>query len=353
VGAAWLCGSCQPSAPQADGAGAADAPGLPVVAIDARRQPVVESVSLVGTLAANEAVEVQAETDGIVREILFQEGQPVQRGDLLLQLDDTKLTADLAEATAKLKLYEADFARARHLLEDRLISQQEYDQAASAFEAGQATVELRKRQLHDARVTAPFAGTTGARRISPGQYITRNTVVTWLVDLDPVKVEMNIPERFLSKTQVGQVVEFEVTAYPEQNFEGELYFIDSRLDLATRTALVKTQVPNPDGQLKAGMVANLELNLVLREDAVVIPEAAIMNDGDTTFVYLVNEEQQVVLRPLVIGQRLPRWVEVIEGLTGGETVIVEGHQKIGPSMKVTVMPPEQATVYDSDLGPGK
>jgi membrane fusion protein (multidrug efflux system) len=200
---------------------------------------------------------------------------------------------------------------------------------------------------------APFAGTTGARRISPGQYITRNTVVTWLVDLDPVKVEMNIPERFLSQTQVGQTVEFKVTAYPEQNFEGEIYFIDSRLDLATRTALVKTRVPNPDGQLKAGMVANLELSLVLREDAVVIPEAAIMSDGDTTFVYLVNEEQQVVLQPLVIGQRLPRWVEVLEGLTGGETVIVEGHQKIGPGMKVTVMPPEEATVYELDLRPGK
>lgn len=321
---------------------------MPVVAVQAQRQAVVESVSLVGTIAANEAIEVQAETDGIVQEVLFEEGSLVAKDQLLLRLDDTKLQAELADAEARLKLYQATFARARQLYGDQLISQQEYDQAASSYEVGKATVELRKRQLRDARVSAPFQGRTGARTVSPGQVITRNTPITWLVDLDPVKVEMNMPERFLSQAQIGQKVEFTVAAYPGETFAGEIYFIAPRLDLATRTALVKTRIPNPDGRLKAGMVANLELSLKIRDHAVVIPEAALISDGDTTLVFVVDSNQTVRLLPVEIGQRLPRRVEITGGLEGGETIVVEGHQKIGPGMTVSLAPPEKAAIYSTE-----
>jgi membrane fusion protein (multidrug efflux system) len=351
VAAGALLSACRPPGNGAASPSGGGAPMFSVVAIEARRQPVVESVSLVGTLAANEEVEVQAETDGIVKEILFQEGEPVEEGEPLLRLDDTKLGAELAEAQARLDLYRAEHARAEQLLRENLISQQEFEQASSAYESAQATVELKQRQLQDAQVMAPFAGRTGARRISPGQYITRNTVVTWLVDLDPMKVEMNVPERFLSQTEVGQPVDFGVTAYPDRRFTGEIYFVDSRLDLGTRTALVKTRISNPDGVLRAGMVANLELTLQLREDAVVIPEAALMSNGDNAFVYVVGEEQTVMIRPVETGIRLPRFTEIRSGLEGGEQVIVEGHQKVGPGMKVALAPPEKGSVYRSSSGP--
>ena len=320
---------------------------MPVVAVAAERRPVIESVSLVGTLAANEEIEVKAETDGVVQKVGFQEGQVIEQGGLLVALDDTKLRAELADAEARLKLSEASFARVKQLFEDRLISQQEFDQAASTFEVSQATLTLRRRQLDDSTILAPFRGRTGARSVSPGQVITRNTVITWLVDLDPMKVEVNIPERYLGQTRLGQRIQFDVTAYPGRRFEGELYFIAPRLDLATRTALIKTRIPNPDGLLKAGMVANLELQLTIQEDAVVIPEAALLSNGDKNFVFVVGADETVIMRPVVVGQRMPRWAAIVSGLAEGETVVVEGHQKIGPGMKVALAPPEKAAAYRS------
>ncbi len=320
---------------------------LPVVTVEVRRQPVVESISLVGNLAPNEAVEVKAETDGVVKAVLFEEGQMVEAGALLIQLDDTKLQAELADAQARLQLAEASHARARELRQNRLISEQEYDQSASTLAVSRATVELRQRQLRDARVVAPFRGRTGARNVSPGQVITRNTLITWLVDLETMKVEMNVPERFLSQVRPGQQVRFRVAAYPDESFAGEVYFIAPRLDELTRTALVKARMPNPDGQLRAGMVANLELTLVLRPEVPTVPEAALMSNGEMTFVFLVNPDSVVELRPVTVGQRMARWVEITAGLTGGARVIVEGHQKVGPGMKVSPAPPERAAIYQT------
>lgn len=356
--ACLLFAGCRKPGPGAGPGGPGGPPGpgggmaMTVVAVEARRQPVVESVSLVGNLAANEAVEVKSEADGIVQEILFDEGQTVEKDALLVRVDETKLGAELADAKARLELAEASHARAKQLRESRLISEQEYDQAASTLAVAKATVDVRERQLRDARVLAPFSGRTGSRNISPGQLITRNTVITWLVDLDPMKVEMDVPERFLGQTRIGQKIGFRVAAFPDRKFEGEIYFIAPRLDERTRTAQVKTRIPNPDGTLKAGMVANLELSLVIREDAVVIPEAALMSNGDMTFVYLVGPDQTLELRPVTVGRRLPRWSEVTAGLQGGELVVAEGHQKVGPGMKVTLAPPEKAAAYRSnDLHP--
>lgn len=320
-------------------------PPMRVVAITATNRTVTEDVHLIGTLMPNEFVELKAEMDGVVEEISFDEGERVEQGQLLVRLDETRLAAAVKESEASFKLSRASFERGKQLYADKLISQQEYDQASAAFDVSRATLDIRRRQLKDTRVRAPFSGVTGTRQISPGQVITRNTTLTWLVDLDPVKVEVEVPERFLGRVELGQTISFTVAAYPDEEFEGELYFIAPRLDLVTRTVLVKTRIPNPDLLLKAGMVANLDLRLDVRENAVVIPEAALMHNGDLAFVYLVDGDQMVALRPVIVGERLVRWVEILEGITVGDLVIVEGHQKIGPGMPVAFAPPEKAAPY--------
>jgi membrane fusion protein (multidrug efflux system) len=125
------------------------------------------------------------------------------------------------------------------LLQDKLISQQEFDLAASVFEVNRATVELKRRMLKDARIYAPFTGMVGARQISPGQVITRDTTLTWLVDLDIVKVQVKVPEKYLRQLQLGRLLEFTVAAFPDDKFRGEVYFISPQIDERTRTALVK------------------------------------------------------------------------------------------------------------------
>jgi len=240
-------------------------PPVQVIAVEARRETVWETLSSPGTIAANEQVEIKAETDGIVQEINFAEGERVEKGRMLVKLDETKLAASVAEAEANLKMSQANYDRAQQLVHDKLISQQEFEQTASIFAVNRAGLDLKKRDLKDARVYAPFAGIVGARQISPGQVITRNTALTWLVDLDTVKAEVKVPERHLRQLKLGQLMEFTVAAFPGEKFRGEVYFISPQIDEGTRTALVKARIPNADAKLRGGMFAGLDLTLQMRE----------------------------------------------------------------------------------------
>ena len=337
-----LAGGCKPQGSGAGGAapGGGGAPVMQVVAVPAVRQPVHETLALVGSFTANEQVEIKSESEGFVESIGFTEGQEVAKGTLLVTLDESKLKAGLEEAESSLKLSRQTFERAKELLEAKLISQQEYDQASSRLGADEAAVSLRRRQLRDAMVVAPFKGVVGARQVSPGQLVNRAMTLTWLVDLDPVKVEFNVPERFLGQVQVGQTIEVTVAAWPDRKFRGKVFFVAPFVDPVTRTVLMKAAVPNSDRLLKPGMFANLDLTLQVRADAVVIPETALSQilDGNRAMVMVVEAGDTVAVRAVKVGLRLPGSIEVVEGLTGSERVVVEGLQKIAPGMKVQLAP---------------
>lgn len=331
-------------------AGGSGMPAIQVIAVEAMRRAVSETLSLPGTIAANEMVEIKAETDGIVQEINFVEGERVAKGQLLVKLDETKFAATFAEAEASLKLSQSSYDRAKQLFKDTLISQQEFDQASSTLGINQATVDLHRRQLKDARIHAPFSGIVGARQISPGQVITRNTTLTWLVDLDTVKVEVKVPERYLRQLQIGQPLEFSVAAFPGDKFRGEVYFISPQIDESTRTALVKARIANPDAKLRGGMFASLDLTLQLRDAAIVIPEPALMSNGDSFAVFVVDDKSSAQMRPIEVGLRLAGKAEVLKGLNGGEKVIVEGTQKLRPGAPVKLAPKEAAAPYADSGG---
>ena len=338
------CSGCRKKTPAAGGPGAMV---IQVVAVEARRQPLSETLSLPGTVTANEMVEIKCETDGVVQEINFVEGGRVDKGRMLFKLDETKFTAALAEAEASLKLSQANHDRAKQLVTDKLISQQEFEQVASTFAVNQATADLRRRQVKDARMYAPFAGVVGARQVSPGQVITRNTTLTWLVDLDTVKVEVKVPERYLRQLQIGQPLEFTVAAFPGEKFRGEVYFISPQIDENTRTALVKARIANQAGKLRGGMFASLDLTLQLREAAIVIPEPALMSNGDSFTVFVVDEKGMAQVRLIEVGLRLAGKAEIVKGLKAGEKVVVEGTQKLRPGAPVKLAPPEAAAPYAS------
>lgn len=329
-------------------------PPAQVVVVPVARDRVEEALSLVGSMTANEQVELISETDGKVVEINFDEGQPVEKGQLLVRLDDTKLAASLAEAEANYALSENNLERARDLLKEQLISSSEFDQTSAAFAANDAAVNLRKRQLADTKITAPFGGVVGARMISPGQVVTRSTTLTWLVDLDPLKVEINVPERFLRQVLPGQEIELKVTAFPDEAFTGKVFFVSPYVDPGSRTALIKAEVANPDHQLKPGMFAGLDLTLQVRTNAIVIPEVAINQvlEGGRATVMIVNAENQAEIRSVRVGLRTAGRVEIIEGLEVGEKVIVEGLQKIGPGMPVVLAPESSSEHYNTKPATG-
>jgi membrane fusion protein (multidrug efflux system) len=312
----WIASGCKPA--ETPGAAAAKGGGgmsFQVVAVEARLQPVAEVVSLVGTVTPNESVEIKSETDGVVQTIGFSEGQSVEAGALLVALDHTKFQTALQESEASLELSRANFERAEQMFRGKLIAQQEFDQASATFQVNQSAVELRRRLLKDARIVAPFAGTTGARQISPGQ------------------------------VRIGQKVDFHVDAYPQERFSGEVYFISPQLDSGTRTALVKARVANPEARLRGGMLAQLDLSVRLRESALVIPEPSVIASGDSNMVFVVSPQNQAVMRPVRLGLRLAGKAEVLSGVEPGEKVVVEGVKKIFPGAPLKLSGPESTAPY--------
>jgi membrane fusion protein, multidrug efflux system len=333
---------------KSSGPAAGGAPGgmaVQVVAVEARREPVVETLSLVGTLLANEMVEVKSEIEGTVSTIQFDEGQRVEKGQALVQLDESVLAPAVAEAEANFKLSQITYERNKELFGEKLISQQEYDQSHATFFAARATLERRKSELAHTKIVASFSGIVGGRQVSPGQVIGKNTTITWVVDLDRLKAEFSVPERFLSYLKLGQTLELGVAAFPGRRFAGEVYFIAPQVDPAMRTALIRAYVANKELQLKPGMFANLDLALRVRENAITIPEPALMPMGDRITVLVVDKEQTAQLRPVKVGMRTAGQAEIIEGLQPGELVVVEGTQKARPGGKVKLAPPEAAKPY--------
>jgi len=313
-----------------------------VVGFKAIQQPVQDKISLVGTLEANEMVEIKSEIDGTVEEVKFEEGQKVHKGDSLFLIDQNKLNASLDQAEANLKLAESTAERYKTLIESGAISRQEYDQASANFEITRASVNLSREELHDATITAPFDGTMGERTVSAGQVITKGAVLSFVVNQDPIKASFHVPERYLSQVKIGQQVEMRVAAYPDETFNGEVFFIDPKIDDLSRTALMKAKVPNADEKLRHGMFANLQLIVNVKNNAIVIPESALIVKGDEISVYTVNEDTTVAIKPVHIGIRMPGFVEVVEGVKENDVVVVEGYQKLFPGAKTKVRFEEEA-----------
>ncbi len=320
-----------------------------VVVAEAKVEPVAEKISVVGTLQANEIVSIQSEIDALIEKIGFSEGELVEEGQVLFELDDAKLVATVEQTKANFKLAETILERNRTLLKSRTISQQEFDRAQATYLADGAALELARQNLEDATIHAPFSGIMAERLVSPGQFISRGSVLCTLVDLDPIKAEFNVPERFISQLALNQRIEIRLTAYPGESFEGVVYFIAPRLDTSTRTVLVKAKVSNEDGRLKPGMFGNLDLILKTKEEAIVIPEIAISYNEDQAFVYVVSKEMQAEPRMVEVGLRLAGASEITNGLEAGDLVITEGFQKIGPGAPVAISPKSNLTAKEPEV----
>ena len=333
------------------GAGVPPVYATQAVVTEAKVQPVNETLSLVGSVAANEMVEIKSETDGTLEEVLFTEGQRVKQGDLLIRLDESKFIASVNEAEANFKLSETTYERNKQLQRDKLVSQQEYDQAAAQYQANKASLELKKRLLKDARIYAPFKGTMSSRQVSPGQVIAKNTTLTWLIDLDPVKVELNVPERFVSQLQVGQKIEITVAAYPGRTFAGEVFFVAPTLDPATRRLQLKAWVPNPSRRLRPGMFANLDLKLGERSDALMVPDEAVVYDRQGNYVWRLGEGNVAERVPVEVGAHQEGLVEIVRGVRAGDVIVSAGTHKVTQGAVVRPVAPTLAEPPAAAPGP--
>ena len=313
---------------------------FPVNAVIARveRGAIQESLFLVGNLASRESIEIRSEIEAKITYIGFKEGADVQNGQVLFRLDDHKLEAQTAEATARYKMAKNDDERGKSLLAKKTISVQQYDKFRFEMDAARAALQLSKVRRADAVIAAPFVGRMDERKVSLGQFVNIGELLSALIQTNPLEVEFNVPERYLGQLKMGQQIKIKSIAYQGEAFEGEVFFISPQLDELNRTVLMKANIDNSDGRLKPGMFANLELFFRAIDDAIIIPEGAISYQGDQASVVVMNSEDKAEFRDVTVGVRMSGRAEIQQGLIPDERIVVEGFQKMSHGTPIKISP---------------
>ena len=304
-----------------------------VVTSTAQQQSFPLSSEALGNARANEAVDIRPEITAAITSIEFEEGQAVQKGDILVRLESSEPLADLAAARAALVDSESQYRRSRELYETRVVSESELEQLAARRDADQAAVNAAQSRLNHTVIRAPFPGQLGLRRVSLGSVVGPATVITTLDDTSQIKLDFDVPEVFLSRLETGLNVLARSAAWPDTSFEGQVVSVDTRVDPVSRTVTVRALLPNDDGRLRPGMFLTVTL---LKDDvfALMIPEQAIVPERSKQFVFVVGEGNVVEKREVRSGRRRPGEVEILDGLKEGERVITEGTQKVRPGSVV-------------------
>lgn len=311
------------------------------------RQPTLDAV---GSLVAINDVSVTNEVPGIVSDIKFKSGQRVDKGDVLLQLDDEVDRAQLAGLEADRQLAQVQFDRAAKLVKERTVSQSEYDEAKARLESANASLASSRAQMVKKRIRAPFSGLIGIRQVDLGEYLAAGSSIAPLQSLDPIYADYSLPERYLADIDVGQRIEIRVQAYPDETYEGEIQALNPGINPGTRSIIIRAVLDNPDGKLRPGMFAEVHTLLSQRDDVLTVPEQAILYApyGDSVFLIHEKDDEKIVKRqPVTTGTVRDGRIEIIDGLEAGDEVVSAGQVKLRNDQPVRI--DNSIEVNDQDM----
>jgi membrane fusion protein (multidrug efflux system) len=332
-GVAWW--SQRPAAvDQPSAAPTASGPKAPAVEVaKVTSITMVDETQSVGSLRSRQGVMLRPEVAGRVSKILFNDGQRVRKGQLLVQFDDQLQAAQVAQAKAEMSIAAANHKRNQELVAQNFISKRSLDESAAALEVAQAKLDLAVATWQRLKIVAPFDGVTGLRQVNVGDYLKDGTDVVNIEDIDAVLVDFRLPERFQAKVRPGQKAQLTVDALPGRPFAAIVQAVDPLIDANGRSVGVRGCIDNRQQQLRPGMFARVNAVFGSRPSALVIPEEAIVPQGGRTFVVKVvpgdKPDTLVSQRVAVkVGLRQPGKVEILEGLELDDTVVVAGHQRL-------------------------
>jgi len=324
------------------GGGGGGPPGgmqLPVEAMTVQPEPVGSGLATVGTLRADEWVVVRPEIAGRISKIHFDEGQLVKAGAVLFSLDSSIQRASLREAQANLDNARRTYTRSVELSSKDLISRAELDNAQAQLAVAEARVESARALLEKTSLLAPFSGMVGLREVSVGAWVNFGTALVNLVRMDPMEVDFSVPETALGRVKVAQPITVTVDAFSGESFSGEVTAIDPMMDVNSRSAKVRAQIANTGNKLRPGLFARIGLGSEGSAQALLVPEQALLQQGETRFVYKIVDGK-AARAEIKTGRRVPGKVEVVEGLKAGDQVITAGQGKpmMHEGMPVMVLP---------------
>jgi len=325
-------------------------PFIPVNMMKVAASPVSNTVNAVGALIAEDSVMLRPEIDGRIDKLLFMEGQPVKKGAVLVVLDSAEQRARMAAVEADMKLSESRYKRSEELVAQNFISRQALDESRANLDILRARLRQEQVALDKTVLRAPFDAVAGLRQVSPGAYVKKGDDIVRLDALGTLKLEVPVPEAYLSRVRIGQPITLTIDALPGQSFSGKVHVIDPVVDPASRNVRVRARIANPKGQLKPGMFARASADLGGKTSAILLPEQVIVPRADGNYVFLaINGKAE--LRKVTLGKREPGRVEVTSGVAVGDTVILDGQIKLRPGVPVVTL--EQAAQMMKKMQAGK
>lgn len=300
----------------------------------AKPELLLNTVSSTGTILANEKAEIRPEISGRIISILFEEGANVQKNKLLIKMNDSDLQAQLKRNEAQRLLLESDEFQKRKLLEIKAISQDEYNIAKSQLMVNLADKQLLEAQITKTEIFAPFSGKIGLRSVSVGNYIASNTLIATIQQLDPIKIEFDVPEKYSSFIKPGLDITFGTDA-SDSVYQAKVYAVESAITAETRSLKVRALCPNHDNKLNPGTFARVSMILERYNDAIKVPSEAVLTvlNGNTVFICKNGKAQ---LTPVTTGIRTASEIQIIQGISAGDSLITTGLLQLTNGAKVMV-----------------
>lgn len=287
-----------------------------------------------GTTLSNEEVELRSETSGKITEILFEEGKRVKRGELLVKINDAELQATLRKNLSRESLAKDKEARFKQLLDKNMTSQQEYDVALSELNSVTADVEFTRAQIEKTEVRAPFDGIIGLRSVSVGSFISTQTIIANLQNINPIKIDFSVPQKYFGILSAGKSINVKLPS-TGRTYTGKVYAVEPKIDENTRTIKARATVSNDRGELTPGAYVEIEIILEEMNSAFLVPSFAVVPDIEGEKIYLYKNGK-ASLTPVNIGIRDEKNVQIISGLSKGDTVIVSGIIQLRPNIPVKI-----------------
>lgn len=326
----------------------------PVSLVGAQSKVFTDAIDVIGVAKGRKSVTLSAAATQLVEEVHFSDGQFVPKGAVLVELKSTEQTAGLAQAQARLVQAQRDFDRWKQLAAQGFASKTALDQREATYLAAKADVDAARAREADRTIRAPFAGVVGLSDITAGALINPGAAVVTLDDVSAVRVDFEIPDRYLASVREGQPIVARVDAYPGETINGKIQKLDTRIDERTRAITARAEFPNPSGKLKPGMMMRIAIARGQRQ-VVAVPEAAVSVQGDAAFVYVLKrqgEQSMTEQRPVLTGARQDGLVEIRDGLQSGEQIVADGLNKIQPGQPVRVLAAQERREADASPQPG-
>jgi RND family efflux transporter, MFP subunit len=309
-------------------------------------QPYLETT---GTLNAYEEVSVSSEVDGIVRQLRVEEGSLVNKGSLLVEINDVDYTLDLKrseavskQAEANLDNAQAEYKRQEALYKEELVTKQQFDDittkvalAKAALDGAKATLAMSREKLTRTKVYSPLNGAVKEKKISVGDYVRNGTPLLQLIRVNPLKLNFTVSEKDAASIKIGQEVAFSVDAYPAKQFKGTVSLLYPHVEEKTRTLQAEALVPNSDRLLKPGFFVRTLIYTAAPREVVLAPITALLYDNSVIRIFVV-EGNKARERVIKTGGKYGEFIEVLEGLQEKEQIVIAGQNNLSEGVKVNV-----------------